>query len=235
MTAVQLPSALKAIVFDVDGTLYRQDLVRKAMFVRLLRAHVAHPLLGWQTARILHAYRRAQEDMRDRAVSRDIAEAQINCACERAHVEPDVVVACVARWMEQEPLAILAACIQPGLTDFLQACKARGIRIGALSDYPVEAKLKALGIAHFFDIALCAQDPAIDRFKPDPRGLLVALDRLGSTASETIYVGDRLDVDAPTAQAAGVRCAIVTRHAPPAFAGPICVATYSELHALVLA
>ena len=50
-------------------------------------------------------------------------------------------------------------------------------------------------------------------FKPNPRGLLVAIERLGATAGETLYVGDRLDVDLPTAEAAGVRCAIISPQA----------------------
>lgn len=230
----RISSPVKAIIFDVDGTLYRQDHVRKAMLVRLLRAHFAHPVTGWRTARILQAYRRVQEEIRGHAVEGHVGSLQINLAAERVGVDADVVVACVARWMEREPLAILAASIQPGLVEFLEASKARRIRLGALSDYPVDAKLEALGVARFLDVALCAQDPAIDRFKPDPRGLLVALDRLGSTASETLYVGDRLDVDAPTAAAAGMRCVIVTRRAAPVgVESPLCVTDYFGLKALL--
>ena len=179
---------------------------------------------------MLRAYRRAQEDLRGAGVAVDVAGAQIRRACERTHADRDAVVDCVTRWMEREPLAFLAGCIQPGLPEFLRACKARGLRLGALSDYPGEAKLEALGVAQFFDVVLCAQDPTIDCFKPNPRGLLVALERLGSVPSESLYVGDRLDVDAPTAEAAGARCAIVIGHrVSKRSTSPLCVANFGDL------
>jgi FMN phosphatase YigB (HAD superfamily) len=230
------PQELEAIVFDVDGTLYRQDQLRRRMLVHLVRSHAMRPVRGWRTARVLQAYRRAQEDLRVLNATEDIAGAQVTRTCERTGAQRDTVVEWVNRWMEQEPLAFLAECIQPGLREFLNACKARGQRLGALSDYPAEAKLEALGIAPFFDVVLCAQDPAIDCFKPNPRGLLVALTRLGSLASKSLYVGDRLDVDAPTAKAAGTRCAIVTRHGAPTQSDtPLVVPSFSKLQALLFA
>jgi FMN phosphatase YigB (HAD superfamily) len=226
---------LKTVVFDIDGTLYRQDMLRRTMLIHLLRAHAMNPVRGWRTARVLQAYRRAQEHLRAAAVAQDVAGAQFRLTCENTGVDYDAVVECVTRWMEQEPLAFLPRCIQPGLLEFLQACKTRGLRLGALSDYPAQAKLEALGIGDFFDVVLTAQDHDIDVFKPNPRGLLVAIDRLGSVPSDSLYVGDRLDVDAPTADAAGVRCAIVTRHAATGSAASVCVASYAELAGLLWA
>jgi FMN phosphatase YigB (HAD superfamily) len=220
---------LKAIVFDVDGTLYRQDQLRWAMFVRLLGKHVTHPARGWRIAKVLQAYRRAQEHIRGMSGMRDIADAQVRVACDRTNVDYDLVVEYVAQWMEEEPLAFLPACIQPGLVEFLHACTARGLRLGALSDYPADAKLKALGVSGLFDVVLSAQDPEVSSLKPNPRGLLTAIARLGAASSEALYVGDRVDVDAATAQAAGVRCAILTRRARLPGAAYTTVSGYPEL------
>ena len=85
------------------------------------------------------------------------------------------------------------------------------MRLAALSDYPAEGKLKALGLDGLFDVVLCAQQPGVNAFKPNPRGLLRAMEAIGAATPETLYVGDRLDVDLPTAQAAGVRCVIIAR------------------------
>src|SRR5262245_58290977 len=204
-------SRVKAIVFDMDGTLYRQGPLRRAMALRLVFAHLARPVHGYRTFRVLSAYRKAQEHMRDGSISDDLAEAQIRLASERTQVERDFVVECVTRWMEQEPLSLLPRCTWPGLREFLQACKARGLRLGVLSDYPAEAKLEALGLRDLFDVVLCAQAPDIGVFKPHPRGIEVALRRLDATAAETLYVGDRVDADAAAAAAAGVPCAILAR------------------------
>jgi HAD superfamily hydrolase (TIGR01549 family) len=203
-------TALKAIVFDVDGTLYRQSSLRRSMLIRLLRAHRGSPIEGWRTFRSLSAYRRAQEHLRG-DLSGDLATAQISRACEQTKIDRASIVRYVERWMEREPLAILRRCVQPGLIDFLHACRGRGLRLAVLSDYPAEAKLRALGIADLFDVILCAQEPEIGVFKPHPRGLIVALTRLGVSNLECLYVGDRADVDALAAEAAGVPCAILAR------------------------
>ena len=202
--------ALKAIVFDVDGTLYRQGPVRRAMLVRLLAAYAMHPVAGWRTLSALRAYRHAQERLRSH-VSGDVAEAQLRLTCERTRMHRASVVECVERWMEREPLTFLRRHVQPGLVELLDTCRARGVRLATLSDYPADAKLRALGVAQYFDVTLSAQAADIGVFKPNPRGLHVAVERLGVTALDTLYVGDRVDVDAAAAEAAGVACAILTR------------------------
>jgi len=223
-------SPLKAIVFDIDGTLYRQSMLRRAMLGRLLRVHARHPLRGWRTAGVLRAYRHAQERLRSSAAEGDISGAQITLTCQETHVDRGSVLDCVNRWMEQEPLQFLPQCLQPGVIEFLETCRRRGLRLGALSDYPAEAKLEALGLSALFDVVLCAQAPEVNVFKPNPRGLLLALERLGAARAETLYVGDRLDVDVPTAAAAGVRCAIVSRRATASARGAhIEVSSYSQL------
>jgi HAD superfamily hydrolase (TIGR01509 family) len=233
------PTNLKAIIFDLDGTLYRQDPLRQAMLFRLLRAFATRPLSGLQTFRVLGAYRRAQEHLRDSATSSrphaDLAEAQIRLACERTKADPSFVVACVARWMEHEPLALLPRYIQPGLVEFLRACRAHGLRLGVLSDYPAEAKLQALGLDGLFDVVLAAQSPHVGVFKPHPRGLLVAAELLGCSPVECVYVGDRTEVDGPAALAAGMPAYIVTQR--PDERGPrswMQVTGYAQLHERLL-
>ncbi len=229
---MHITSRLTTIVFDVDGTLYRQAPLRRAMLLRLLAAHAADPVKGWRTLWALQAYRRAQEHLRGH--NSDMAAAQTKLACERARVEEPFLRACVQRWMEQAPLPLLSRYIQPGLIEFLEACRARRLRLGALSDYPADAKLRALGIADYFDVVLCAQSAEIGVFKPDPRGLQVTLARLSAKADESLYVGDRAEVDATAAAEVGIPCAIITR--PPgqhAYVSHIQVDGYPSLKRLV--
>ena len=233
------PRRLKAIVFDLDGTLYRQDPLRKAMLLRLVRGHALRPLSGLRTMRVLNAYRKAQEHLRDSAASSppsaNLAEAQIRLTCERTRAAPGFVEGCVARWMEQEPLDLVARNIQPGLLTFLQACKARGLGLGVLSDYPAHAKLNALGLDGFFDIVLAAQSPEVGVFKPHPRGLLVTAEQLRLSPSECVYIGDRAEVDGRAAAAAGMACFIIAQRTDYRSLGTWTpVAGYARLHELLL-
>jgi HAD superfamily hydrolase (TIGR01509 family) len=226
------PEGLKAVVFDVDGTLYRQAPLRRAILLRLIGTYGTRPLEGWRTVRALSAYRHAQEALRDEA-STDVAEAQLTRACERTAFERILVQRCVERWMEREPLPILGRFRYPGLVEFLEACREQGLRLAALSDYPASDKLKALGIAPFFDLTLCAQSPEIGVFKPNPRGLAVTLQRLCLSPRECLYVGDRPEVDAEAAHAAGVASVIVSSSAGKPADRHTTVSSYPQLHALL--
>jgi FMN phosphatase YigB (HAD superfamily) len=44
----------------------------------------------------------------------------------------------------------------------------------------------------------------VQRFKPDPRGLQVALEPLGTKVEDAVYVRDRPSIDGVAAEAAGM-------------------------------
>src|SRR5688572_6021515 len=121
----------KAIIFDVDGTLYRQRPLRRAMLVKLAAAYAAHPIRGWRTMSALRAFRRAQEELRD---GDHTSTDQVRVACERSGIDAVTLTAIVERWMEREPLPVLHRCLQPGLLEFLDRCRAHGISLATLSD-----------------------------------------------------------------------------------------------------
>jgi HAD superfamily hydrolase (TIGR01509 family) len=202
---------LKAVIFDLDGTLYRQGPLRRAMAMRLVGAYAIHPAAGLRAMRTIAAYRQAQEHLRSGPHEGDLAEAQIGLAVDRTGFDRVSVARDVARWIEQEPLDLLSRYARPGLRSLLASLRSRGIKLAVLSDYEAAPKLHALGIIDLFDVVLCAQEPEVGVFKPDPRGLQVALKRLDVTGAEALYVGDRADVDAVAAAAAGVPCAIFSK------------------------
>ncbi len=233
MSDASLPRTLRAVVFDVDGTLYHQGGLRRAMALRLARAHLFRPVLGLTTLKILRAYRHGQESLRDAPGGGDLADAQTRFASQATGVSVTQVRSTVAQWMEQAPLDLLARFAFPGMQGLVHDLRAAGMKLGVLSDYPADAKLAALGVGDCFDSVLCAQDAAVGVFKPDPRGILVSLERLGIAPSEALYVGDRAEVDAAAALAAGVACAIVSPQPPAGHASYLSVTDYAALrHAL---
>ena len=125
----------------------------------------------------------------------NVAEAQLSLAANRTGFDRDRVAGDVNRWIEEAPLDLLKRYARPGLTGLLVSLRTRGIKLAVLSDYQAMPKLRALGIADLFDEVLSAQDPDIGVFKPDPRGLEVALQRLDVRPAEALYVGDRVEVE----------------------------------------
>jgi putative hydrolase of the HAD superfamily len=203
---------LKALILDIDGTLYRQTLLRGLMFQRMLRTHIGQPARGLLTLRVLRAYRRAQEVLRASSLDHsDLAEEQLRLASEWTGVRLEIVRSWVARWMEHEPLDFLAHVVCEGVVEFLQVATACGLRLGVFSDYPGTAKLIAMEVVHFFDVVVSAQDPEVQKFKPSPRGLEVTLRRLGVKKHQALYIGDRPDIDAAAASRAEIACVIIGR------------------------
>ena len=197
---------LKAIIFDVDGTLYEQAPVRRAMLYRILRANLTSPRQGMVTLQALRSYRKAHEELRHSPPdSGEIASAQLLLASKRAGLSPEIVASYVTRWMEEEPLSLLATWMRKGTLALLQGAKRSGLKLAVFSDYPADRKLAAMGIARFFDVVVTAQDPEVQRLKPDPRGLEVTLQRLGVRSNQAFYIGDRADVDGEAASRAGIQ------------------------------
>lgn len=205
-----VPADLRGIIFDVDGTLYRQNKVQRVLLRRFFRAHLKCPLQALSTFKAVQTYRKAHEALRRLPPDwSDIAEAQLQLACHWARVSPEFMRSCVARWMEQEPLDLIAASIRDGLRELLLRAKELGLRLAVFSDYPAKQKLAAMQIDQLFDAVVTAQDPGVQRFKPDPRGLQVALQQLGVHARESLYIGDEAEVDGVAALHAGMRCIIL--------------------------
>jgi phosphoglycolate phosphatase-like HAD superfamily hydrolase len=202
--------AVAAIILDVDGTMYDQTRVRRTMLVRILKANAFDPGSLLRTVRIVRAYRGAQEELRSaEQASHDLAEEQCRRAADRLGIDVGIVRDTVDRWMERAPLDVVGESIRAGLREFLKRARARGIRLGVVSDYPAAAKLEAMGVAHLFDTVVTAQDRDVQSFKPAPRGIAVALERLAVSSDAALYVGDRGDIDAEAAKRARVDCVLI--------------------------
>lgn len=179
------------------------------MAVEMLTLPITRPLATTAVLRTLRSYRNAQEDLRGHEGEDSIATAQIAQAARDSGLSHADVEAIVTEWMIERPLKYLGRYIRPGVGSTLDMLARAGVRTGLLSDYPANRKLEALGLAGRFEPVLCSSDREINRFKPDPRGFLVAAQRWGLPPSEVLIVGDRYEVDYVGARAAGMPCVLV--------------------------
>jgi HAD superfamily hydrolase (TIGR01549 family) len=208
----RLPRDLRALIFDLDGTLYDQRPVHRALRLALLRENLLSPLRVWSTLKILRSYREALERLREMPSASDLAREQVRLATRGCGRKEEEVQACVEYWTARA-LDFMPRAQYAGIIELLAALRSRGIRTAVLSDYPAETKLARMGLRAHFDVVLWAGDPEVRALKPSPRGLHAILARLGVPPKQALYVGDRPEVDAAAAQAAGVACAIL--NSPP--------------------
>jgi len=98
----------------------------------------------------------------------------------------------------------------PGALSLVRKLKDRGKLTGIISTksaYRIAAALEKYSITGLFDVVVGGE--MVERFKPDPEGVLLALERLGVGRDAALYIGDTV-TDAETARRAGVDFAGVT-------------------------
>lgn len=232
------PIEVAGVLFDLDGTLYDQPKLRRAMVVELVRAAVRAPRRTAEAVRRLRLFRSMREELRgpaEDAARAPLGDRQFDVPAARLGITPEALRGTVEEWMFERPAPALARAAWPGLRPTLTRLRALGLRLGVFSDYPPAAKLAALGVDDLFDVALGATDADVDAFKPDPAGFLKGAEALGLAPREVVYVGDRVDVDAEGARRAGMRSVIIDAKRPasplPSRAdAPRFVRTFAEVY-----
>ena len=97
----------------------------------------------------------------------------------------------------------------PGAREAVRALRKRGVQTGIVSTKyrsRIEAVLQREKLSDVFEVIVGGED--VSAQKPDPEGLLRAIDALGAAPEKTLYVGDSV-TDAQTAERANVSFAAV--------------------------
>ena len=202
-----------AVLWDLDGTLYRQSPLRKRMLWELGKACLGQsPRRSANLFRWLKTFRHEREELR--ALGRPDApleRLQFEQAAAKVGAAVEPFEALIREWMWNRPLPFLARAVYDDVEAVLKWFRERSVPMGVFSDYPVSQKLEAMGLASYFTVQICATDPEVNAFKPHPRGFLVGAERLGVPPAEVLFLGDRMDVDGEGAQAAGMPYRILDR------------------------
>jgi HAD superfamily hydrolase (TIGR01549 family) len=203
-------TAPRAVLFDLDGTLYHQLPVRALMAAELAAESLSAP--PGRLVRTLRTFREVREELRQvDASTAHLAALQFERTAEKCDQPAALVADLVDEWICRRPLKYIAHFKRSAVMTLITRLHRRNVALGVLSDYPVSQKLAALNLTHAFSLTLCTTEPAINAFKPNPKGFLIACERFGLEPREVVYVGDRPDVDAVGARAAGMHCYLVGR------------------------
>jgi len=83
--------------------------------------------------------------------------------------------------------------ILPGVLDLIHAAKIRGLKLAIASSSPhawVDNHARRLGIFHYFDKVICADDIGVGRTKPNPDLFLLALKQVQVQKNEAVVFED---------------------------------------------
>lgn len=207
-------------IFDLDGTLYYQKPFRIRMALYLMTYILTHPF-SLKDVLIIKKYREIREkwdiisdnslgnngkeksddfENDDNQVSLDMQ--QYSYVASKMSVSAERVEKAVNFFMLKAPLSLLPNYTDEILKQYINKLKSENKKIVIYSDYPVEDKIKALGISA--ESYYTSSDENIGIMKPDGKGIQVILSENNISAADAVMIGDRYEKDGLCAKANNV-------------------------------
>jgi len=186
---------LDCFIFDVDGTLYDQKSVRLVMLGKLLRYYGLRPkklkeLLAVQMFR--HIWNnRAGRNMTMDELNRSIGK--------KLKLTEDKIRKIINKWMFTEPMNAVSDAAYQDVAEYIQKQYLAGKRIVVYSDYPVEAKMKALGLP--YHQMFVSGEGITPEHKPSETSIRAIINCLAVPKERVIYIGNSNKKDKKSAEA----------------------------------
>ena len=211
---------LRAVGFDIDGTLYPEGRAhRRSVF--FLLSHI----------RVVLAFSRAR--IRMRAHGEDDGASELRLFAEELKRDIDTAESIRDSIMYRGWEGCFRRMrIYPNVRESLLRLKDAGLKLAVLSDFPVGRKLEYFGLADLFDAALGFPDSR--RLKPNPEPFLNMAAMLGVEPGEVLYVGNKLAYDVRGAENAGMAGALIGAPGKKAPQGVITFADYPQMADYIL-
>jgi putative hydrolase of the HAD superfamily len=217
----------KAVVFDIGSTLWSSppedpEALRlcysRGRDCLLVASSDAPPIEGLIEA--VEGYFAEWEEIwrRDstRVVQGPTTEFVAEALAKLGHVAtPDALAAFTDALLETSIYTARAEAAEPGMPEALAALKALGLRLGCVSNaFMTAAGLHEImlvkGLGQYLDLTVSSCE--FGHRKPHPSIYLAAVEGLGVTPEETIFVGDRLDADIEGPAALGMRTVLTHQY-----------------------
>lgn len=217
--AVAPPRAVAGVVFDLDGTLYpfaRAILLSTRVVLRHRRffrafGRTRHELRTIPLALDAPTDQGDNFDARAALQAARLRELQAERLAARLRVGPKHAMDEFQHIVHGEWAHSFGRVKPfPGAYETLADLRNRGACLGVLSDSPlVEEKLRSLGLAEFWDVAVAADE--VGGFKPHPWPFAYVAHRLGLPPDRLLFVGNHYRYDIVGARCAGMTAAHFAR------------------------
>lgn len=186
---------IKLVIFDIDGTLYNQELLRKSIKKIMFRKILLNPILIWDFT-ILYFFRKNREVLSGQEGNIDNLQYSI------LMLPKQLVKKVVQYWMYDLPITEIEKVSYPSIYPLVDLLSSQNIKVAFYSDLPVKKKLKNLKLNKFK--AICSTDEEIQAFKPSRKGFIYLANFFNVSPSNCLVVGDRHDRDGQGAINAGM-------------------------------
>lgn len=213
---------IKAVAFDVDGTLYPNAVMYRKSILFALRHF-------WT----IRAYARVRKAVRRIRPVEDLQSLERQALAEKLGISVEEA----ARFIEHTVHEVWERVFDrvppfSGVRECCERLRAAGLRLGVSSDFPVRSKLMRLGLSDLFNCALWSEESGY--LKPHPEPFEALAECLGAAPGETIYVGNSYEYDVIGAKSVGMVAVHLARRGPRDSIADFTTRDYSELTQWIL-
>jgi HAD superfamily hydrolase (TIGR01509 family) len=169
---------LKALIFDFDGLILDTETPEYLVWQDIYREH-GFELPHEEWSKVVGGYGISNFDAADHL-----------SLLSQGRLDPGLLR---ARHRLESDAAIAASSILPGVVDVIREAKRMNLKLAIASSSPhswVDTHAKRLGIFHYFDVVVCADDVGVGRTKPNPDLFLTALNQLQVRKEEAVVLED---------------------------------------------
>ncbi len=193
MTAYKHSPRLKAILFDIDGTLY-SDLTQFKKNILFYLLYFPRMYSYYRMRRVLRNKFRVQANIEA------FNDQSVHLFSRYHHMNTDRAKFFLEHYVKQSWIrAICRTPLRPGMRYFLQK---QNVPLAILSDFEAVEKLKKWNIMHYFSEIACSEEQGT--LKPNRRVFLSLAETLGIHPRDCIFVGNNFYYDGLGAAAAGM-------------------------------
>lgn len=222
---------IRAVCFDLDGTLLRDDHIDNAMRQVAAELGRRHPRLDpaqllADSARIgLEYWAEAGDGWMLGAIPTDALPIEVWRRVLAVH-GVDSEAAAQDAYALQLLLEGASLRLYDEALEVLDSVRARGIRTAVVTNGPSalqRAKLAAVGLSDGFDAVIVSAEVGVQ--KPEAAIFASALDALGVPAEAALHIGDSQAADVAGARAAGLTAVWIDRNGAASASAPHAVVT----------
>ena len=169
---------IKALIFDFDGLILDTETPEYLAWQNIYQEH-GFELPHDEWGKIIGGYGLSDFDAAEHLAL--LSQGQLDSAALRT------------RHSTESLTRIHAQAVLPGVLDYIHEAKRLGLKLGIASSSHhawVDGHAKRLGIFHYFDKVICADDVGSGRTKPNPDLFLLALNQLQVQKEEAVVFED---------------------------------------------
>ncbi len=186
---------LKAVAFDLDGTLYPNSI----LYFRVIPLFLRHPV-------IFRRFGRVRRQIRKIRPIEDFYTLQAEMFAKEMKIDNTTAKKMIREIIYPTWEAILGeADLFPGVRETLDELRNMGIKLGILSDFPVQKKLELLNVQVDWDYAYSSEE--VGYLKPNPEPFCHLAESLSLDPASIIYVGNHFEYDITGASKVGMKTA----------------------------